>query len=313
MDSQYLPTYTPPVLHQWVWNYEEIQWAGEAGCCVATALANALKILEYRDKGTTTKKFSVSYIYGNRRLHDGGSSSTSGEYGKEEDGMVAGLALDQLKNNGTPEWELVPENVTEEMSYPDNRFLTDNFEASFCNGLLGASTIFENGQYNGIQQNAVLNRTITKGTADFYDSEVVASLIQNYGFFVHTFCIPENFYGLGNTGIVPEPDVYSGFNHTLLLIGWKTINSKIHWIGLNGWDTTWGDDGLCYIPIDWAENATPPDGYTSWAWEGYSTDFKTEIANTCPIKMWNGTAWETVPMKKHNGSSWTNIPLKIFG
>lgn len=313
MDSQYLPPYTPPVLHQWVWNHEEGNWVGEAGDCVAIALANALKILEYKDTGNTTKKFSVSYIYGNRRLHSGSGGSTSGTYGKEEDGMVAGLAMDQLKNDGSPLWELVPENETEGMFYPDNRFLTDNFEGDYGYGLLGAATIFENGKYNGIQQNAILNRTISKVTADFYDSETVASMIQNYGYFVHTFCIPENFYGLDSTGIVPEPDVYSGFNHTLLLIGWKTINSVKYWIGLNGWGIEWGDDGLCYIPMNWGKNTTVPDGYSAWAWEGYSAYVKYETDHTCPMKMWNGTAWKTVSMKKWNGTSWTSIPVKVFG
>lgn len=311
MVSQYLPPYTPPILNQWVWNHETSTWVGEAGCCVATALANALKILEYRDKGTTSKRFSVSYIYGNRTLHNGGSS-TAGVNGKEEDGMYAGLAMDQIKNNGSPEWDLVPENDTEDMYYPDNRYLTDNYVGAYGNGLLGAATIFENGKYNGIQQNAILNRTISKATANFYSSESVATMIQNYGFFVHNFCIPENFYGVRAPGILPEPDIYSGFNHTILLIGWKTINNIKYWIGLNGWDTWWGDNGLCYIPMNWGQYTTPPSGYSAWAWDGYAANYKTEVANTCPVKMWNGTAWETVPIKKWNGS-WKTMTTKVWG
>lgn len=313
--TQYLPPYTPPVLHQWVWNDNEIDYVGEANCCVASALANALKILEYKDTGNTTRKFSVSYIYGNRRLHTGGAGSSSGQTGSEEDGMVTGLALDQVKNNGTPLWELVPENETEDMRYPDNRFLEDYYVSTYGSGLLGAETIFYNAQYSGLQQQAILNRTSSKVSCNFYDSETVASYIQNYGFFLHSFCIPNNFYNVGSTGIVLEPDSYSGYNHTILLIGWKTISSTKYWIGLNSWGGLWGDGGLCYIPMDWGCSTEHPNSNANqlWAWEGYSAYVKYVTDNTCPIKVWNGTAWETVNMKKWNGSSWQTIPVKIFG
>lgn len=58
---------------------------------------------------------------------------------------------------------------------------------------------------------------------------------------------------VAKTGIVPMPDKaveYSLGGHAVAAYGYKTINNVEYIIIRNSWGKEWGDQGFCYIPMD---------------------------------------------------------------
>ena len=91
--------------------------------------------------------------------------------------------------------------------------------------------------------------------------------------------IYDSLYDVDNTGIVnydPTKDIQNYGGHAVAIVGWKYINSTFHWIVLNSWGNSWGDDGYCYLPesYPWIENAYAIiDNHTKETYKDYMTQY----------------------------------------
>lgn len=226
----------------------------EAGNCVAQSISTAMEIFQYSATGKS-EQYSISYIFG--------------ADGRTKDDMFFEEAVELAKSHGSPRWELAYGDYPDNLSKAASVDLFNNSDAlTNTNALNQAFTGYEN--------------------VDFYDTEAVASYISEHGYFMMNFRIPENFYNLmyGGDGIVPQPDTYSGENHSIALIGLTVKNGKKHWIAQNSWGRYWGDGGRCYIPYDWGSGVLAPtdaanDGSSSWTMDCYAVWNDKELkANT---------------------------------
>lgn len=216
--------------------------------CVACCLTSMMELFHSKKMGYTSsyENYSVSYFYGCD--------------GRNSEGMGFLDALEHAMSDGSPRWELVESSfhsssqVTKseanDLYTNANEFATENAKRQCIDG-------FEN--------------------IDFYDCDAVASAIQDNGCFIFTFHIPNNMRSIPSSGIVPQPSGgWSGSNHSMLLIGLTKINNKAHWIGINSWGTSWGNNGICYIPYDWGCAVASPvfddvdNVTTSWTIDCYA-------------------------------------------
>ena len=208
--------------------------------CVAMSLSTAMDIFKAKQTGITYENYSVSYIFGN-----GGYSW----------GMYNEDAVINCTSDGSPRWELISPYFPDDKSIIESNYTFTNADSY-------------------TKSNAQLQAFDGYRNVDFYDTEGVASAIRNYGYFMFNFRIPNNFYSIGSDGIVPQPNSYSGVNHSVALIGLTTKNNKKHWIAQNSWGTDWGANGLCYIPYDWGCGVLAPTrggtNPTSWSTDCYS-------------------------------------------
>lgn len=221
--------------------YPYIKTQGGRNNCVAQSLSTAMEIFQYIATGKN-EQYSISYIFGMDE--------------REEENMYFDEAVSLTVNNGSPRWELVT------LSYPDN-------------STKAASVIRFQKAKDAAKQNAANQKFSGYLNVDFYDTDSVAQFIQDYGFFMFNFRIPNNFNSVGSDGIVPQPDTYSNANHSIALIGLTTKGGKKYWIAQNSWGESWGDGGVCYIPYDWGSGVLPPetDDLTSprtWTLECYA-------------------------------------------
>jgi hypothetical protein len=221
--------------------YPYVKDQGSAGNCVAQSLATAMEIFQYLNT-KIAEHYSVAYIYGS----DGSSGS----------GMDCEEGVKNCKASGSPRWEMVS------TAYPDNTAKS------------AAVSLYNNAD-TYTTKNASNQKFTDYKNVDFYDTDTVAGYISKYGYFMLNFRIPQNFYDVGSDGLVPQPDEYSGENHSIALIGLTAKGGKKHWIAHNSWGTSWGDGGLCYIPYDWGCGVLSPfvkntDAVASWTCESYA-------------------------------------------
>lgn len=56
------------------------------------------------------------------------------------------------------------------------------------------------------------------------------------------------YWPIGNRVIYdPKKHIKSDGNHAMTIVGW----TENHWIVLNSWGTSWGDNGIAYIPFNY--------------------------------------------------------------
>ena len=268
--SEYYPTLWPRVTDQWVWGAgdgpDPNGWEGQAGSCVANAVANLKEIHEYRQYGTANK-YSIGHIFGNRT----GSESDSG--------MQIEDALDRTKYDGVPLFRDLIENAypyyadafspyTEydysndrKWIYPDTYMYFDWVDGS--EPMIGARTLVNNHKYRDIYRSKISSwsNIDASGILTTELDAIKQNIIDNGAALVHTY-IANNFANLGGdgcTGIVPATVDYnltigeSKTTHLMCVLGWKLVNGSTHWIVNNNWgDWWWGDEnrrGVCYMPI----------------------------------------------------------------
>lgn len=226
--------------------------------CVPMSLSTAMDIFRAKKIGTDYENFSVSYIFG-----DGGGYSW---------GMYFEETVINCCSHGSPRWDLV----------------STSFEADDKN--INDSEYVYNNANSYVRDNAKLQAFSGYESISFYDCPAVANAISTYGYFMFNFRIPNNFYSINSTGIVPQPNSYSGANHSISLIGLTTKNGKPHWIAQNSWGTGWGASGICYIPYDWGIGVMSPirggADITTWSLESFS--------------VWNSTVSSIVPAESTN-------------
>lgn len=216
--------------------------------CTACCLTSMMELFHSKKMGYTSsyENYSASYFYGCD--------------GKKSEGMVVLDALEHAVSDGSPRWELV------ESSFYSSPQVTKS----------QAKDLYSNANTFAVE-NAKKQCIDGFDNIDFYDCDAVASAIQENGCFVFSFHIPNNMYSIPSSGVVPQPSGgWSGNNHSLLLIGLTKINNKAHWIGINSWGTSWGNNGLCYIPYDWGCAVASPvfddvdNATTSWTIDCYA-------------------------------------------
>ena len=229
--------------------------------CVPMCLSTAMDRFRAMKVGDDYENYSVSYIFGN-----GGYSW----------GMYFEEAVINCKSAGSPRWDLVSTSFTDdEKSISDSRNTYNNAD-------------------NYAKSNALLQKFTGHTNIDPYNTAAVKSAIQNYGCFMLNIRVPNNLYYVGGNGIIPQPNYYTGVNHSLLVIGLTTKNGKPHWIVQNSWGTDWGDNGYGYLPYDWGIGADPPsrsnmDSPSSWTLESYAV-YNNSVSNYVPPTPTNVTA-----------------------
>lgn len=187
----------------------------DVGSCVAHSLAYCKEIIEEKQKNEYNK-FSVGYVYGNRKEDD-----------YQGEGMYPRQALNCLIDYGNVFYNLFPYNEV----YPlVNRRI--NNDAEFLH----------------------LNASPYKITAycRLYSIVDIKNAIMNLGPVTISYPIHEGFFNTGVDGIVPSPieeEQYYG-NHMMTIIGWKVFDNVERWIVLNSWGKEWGHEGKCYIATD---------------------------------------------------------------
>lgn len=231
----------------------------EYGSCVADCLACAMDIFKAKNTGITYEKFSSAYIFGS----DGAS----------KDWMYFEEAVDNCISYGSPRYEIF------------SGFFPDTLSKAEAVKLFNSADEYVTG-------NAKKQKLTGKQNVDFYDCETVKSCIESYGFFMLNIRVPNNFYDVDESGIVPQPDSYSGENHSIALIGLTTKNGKKHWIAQNSWSEHWGAGGRCFIPYDWGCGVQSPlsgnsDEPTSWTMDCYSVKWGSAYTKSNPEKPYN--------------------------
>lgn len=230
--------------------------------CVADSLACAMDIFKLNETDVEYENFSTAYIYGSDE--------------NDDEGMIFEDAVDLCIDNGSPRWEI------HSGTFPDVMWKDE------------AVYLYKNAN-DVVIENAKKQRFKKKVNMDFYDCDSVADAIDETGYFMFNFRVPNNFYGIdeggevGSDGIIPQPaGGYSGKNHSMALIGLTTINGKRYWEAQNSWGEDWGNGGRCFIPYDWGCGVQSPidnkrnNGPTSWTYDCYAVYPGTGYASDNP-------------------------------
>lgn len=224
--TDYLPTYYPRWQQQWIWVDEN--WAGQAGSCVANALSCIKEIHHHRKTGFV-EYFSSYWLYGNRL-----ASEFQGE------GMYVAQALRAMRDDG----------ALRTIDYTDN-FHYQDFSAN------GKAYQGAKNRVKAIYANSVSSsrkNKVQNGYSEAYYTNINIGTLQNSivndGGIIVSIQIWEEFYTIPSTGIVPAFTSFNGVDHSMAIIGWKTINGVLHWICKNSWGPNWGESGICYLPTN---------------------------------------------------------------
>jgi hypothetical protein len=89
--------------------------------------------------------------------------------------------------------------------------------------------------------------------AHLYTMNDIKTALMEVGAVPVVYDLYESFNNALFDGIVPAPNTKKEYwigGHMMLIIGWKKIAGEEHWIVLNSWGKWWGDNGLCYIPVN---------------------------------------------------------------
>lgn len=187
---------------------------GEVGCCVAETLAT-IKWLQENTQHGTTDEFSAMYIYGNRDLdaHYIGS------------GMYPREALQQLKNYGVCKKEYYDDLFEYEQAikkYYDNKTILDAHAYPYrISSYYRLNTKLD-----------IMTALATIGWAQI--------------------CIPvyESVYYPDKDGYVKYVEGQENFGgHSVTAIG-MDLDKQV-WIIQNSWSTSYGDDGVIYLDMNY--------------------------------------------------------------
>jgi len=264
LPTDYYPPYKPQTTHQWVWNTANGTWSGQANNCVATSIATMKEIHEKRERGTSYLSYSTGWVYGNRLSTD-----------LQTEGMDVNQALNRVKAEGVPQWNLLPENSLR--YYPDNYYYYDNVVGTYdpTPVAIGAKTLVNNNKNTISITNDAIKQKIDSftqygsndwmGTQNGFGKNIIENIKQRIisdGTVLLSIGMPPALDRLSvgavdyvSTGYVPDTfsTTIRGY-HCVNIIGWKIIGGKTWWIIHNNWGATWGDSadaGRAYISIEW--------------------------------------------------------------
>jgi hypothetical protein len=192
----------------------EIKNQGEIGSCVAHSISYTREMQEEKQSGSF-KRFSVGFIYGNRRASD-----------MKEEGMYPREALSNLVEFGDVPYELFPYNAT----YPEvSQKLSLNRDKLFQ-----AAKPYRVSTYFRIN-----------------DTDELKSALMNVGPVTGCFPIWESMYSVTKERPeIPMPPAtqtphnkFLGY-HEMTVVGWREDGKLII---LNSWGSDWADDGYAYM------------------------------------------------------------------
>lgn len=181
--------------------------------CAAFALASLMETLAYYDT-EDQHEFSTSWIYGYRLDNH-----------FKGDGMITYEALEMLQKVGAVHSSLMPDNF----NYNESKNMIENMK----------DVCLEEAKNYKIKNYAVVEGTNNIMRTLFVDKSPVVISCNLYS----------NFYRINTSGILPDKkdtDTFRGW-HTMLIVGWTTINDEIYFVVKNSYGTDWGDNGYCYI------------------------------------------------------------------
>ncbi len=187
---------------------------GNIGMCVGFSLAKIKESQEHKERGVKVR-YSPAFIYANRDVRD-----------YQGEGMMPRQALKQLSKYGTVDYDKF--NLLE--VYP----VCKNELTLRINELLPLA----------ISQRIKTYVRLTN------NEEIMSFLIAEETPAMICVNLYENFYKHSN-GVIDLPKGKNIGGHAMIVVGWKLINNKKHWIVSNSWDSNWGDNGYCYIPFDY--------------------------------------------------------------
>lgn len=188
--------------------------------CVAHALSSMKEIQDYYD-AVFLGEYSTMFIYSFRQ-----------EQQAKTEGMIIQYALDNLRNVGVCEYDLMPGNL-------------DYIESMVIRFKESRNTeLFENAKKHRISNYA----EISSGDVDSI----------KHALYIDKSPVPigctlyESFFDTEADGICKIPrkeqeQVCGG--HAMLIVGWTTINGKEYWVVQNSWGEAWGDNGYCYMDV----------------------------------------------------------------
>jgi hypothetical protein len=217
--------------------------------CTSHAVIVAKEILDYKSFGLK-QAYSYMWLHG---LRKGNDSVT-------EDGRsISGLA-EYLIDYGVPAYSSMPNSW---LASKDNE--ADN---SIYGSPNKSAVEVVNQNFNRLAAEARKNTLSSYRALDEYDTESIKRAIYKNGCCVISFDKHHTLSDVENDGIVYERQggnnqVSQNSGHAMTLVGWKVLNNKLHWVGLNTWNSywnfyknenrdIWGDEGYCYIPFDYA-------------------------------------------------------------
>lgn len=189
---------------------------GRTSMCGAFALAALKEVHELKERGERTR-FSPGYLYG---IRDGGY---------EGEGVYIKQILATLRKFGTCRFEDFP--------------MIDTYENIKAN---------LTPKVTDIAPYAVLNGIKNYFRIDKYKVEAIQTAIMNDGGVIVGVNVFNSFFYPVN-GVIQntKPGEQSYGGHIMMIYGWKVIDGRIYWITANSWGTGWGDQGVCYIPVDY--------------------------------------------------------------
>ena len=199
LPSSYRITIRPPVFSQ-----------GSTGSCVACALASCRYIQEVMQEGES-EKFSVKYIYGNRRDAD-----------SQDEGMIPRQALKTLVDFGDCHWAA----LSGYSDYPSAKLL---YEA-------------RKEELDDLAYPYKINSYYKLDTV-----EDIKTAVYNIGCAIVVYRTTNPLRYPTNGYVTYDADSEGGL-HCMTIVGWTGDD---HWIVLNSWGTDYGIDGYCYIPFDY--------------------------------------------------------------
>lgn len=188
---------------------------GQLGSCTANAIASGFREYLLLKNGQPLTRLSRLFLYWYERYLEGTVNEDSGAMIRD------GFKI--LQKIGVCPEEEYPYDIHRFTETPTSKEVQD-------------SSPFRISSYHRVTTQAQLKASLAEGypvvigisVYDSFESEEVA-----------------------RTGMVPIPDKkresYLG-GHAVLVVGYKIINRKLHYIVRNSWGEDWGDKGYCYIP-----------------------------------------------------------------
>ena len=234
--------FEPYITSQWTYVPNEdgfYTWFG-IGSCVANAIATIIEIYDYIKTGKQ-RRFSFLWLYGNRRATD-----------DQNEGLYYAEVLNNLKSDGVPFYELVR---NENRRYWNSQYVAPYNSSTYPTRLRhnkNAKQIVSEIRSSLLSQ-AQTRRIFNWFEINSYNVDLMKNWLEANKALLLPIDLTDAFYDLGYDGILPtgsSSDYVNPIGHTLVIIGWKKINGKHHWICQNSWGVDWGNNGICYVPWD---------------------------------------------------------------
>lgn len=189
---------------------------GALGSCTAFASSGAYSYDLEKQGGMSNYRPSQLFVYYNTRMIEGTIDEDSGAYTRD--------AIKSLNKYGAPANASWPYNIKLYTEKPPSDVYSE-----------------------GVSKTALTYARVARNTR-----ALKAVLAKGYPFVVGIE-VYESFESdtANSTGMIPVPatstEEYLG-GHCILVVGYKLINGKLHWICRNSWGRYWGDLGYFYLP-----------------------------------------------------------------